>query len=61
MPPNSASWTGSRVATIARGMSSRTAAVDEPHEVPFGQTGLLWYGTAAPTAIVREYDVGASS
>jgi predicted amidohydrolase YtcJ len=38
------------------GMSSRTAAVDEPYEVPFGQTGLLWYDTEALTAIVRECD-----
>ena len=36
------------------GMSSRTAAVDEPYENPPGETGLLWYEPDALAAIVRE-------
>jgi len=38
------------------GMSSRTAAVDEPYEDPPGETGLLWYKSDALAAIVRECD-----
>ena len=36
------------------GMSSRTAAVDEPYENPPGEMGLLWYEPEALAAIVRE-------
>jgi predicted amidohydrolase YtcJ len=38
------------------GMSSRTAAVDEPYEVPPFDTGLIWYETDALAAIIRECD-----
>jgi predicted amidohydrolase YtcJ len=38
------------------GMSSRTAAVDEPYEVPPHDTGLLWYETDALAAVIRECD-----
>jgi predicted amidohydrolase YtcJ len=38
------------------GMSSRTAAVDEPYEDPPGEMGLLWYEPDALAAIVRECD-----
>ena len=38
------------------GMSSRTAAVDEPYEVEPYDTGLLWYEPEALAAIIRECD-----
>lgn len=38
------------------GMSSRTAAVDEPYEVPPYDAGLLWYETDALAAVIRECD-----
>lgn len=38
------------------GMSSRTAAVDEPYEVPPYDTGLLWYEPDALAAVIRECD-----
>lgn len=38
------------------GMSSRTAAVDEPYKNPPGEMGLLWYEPDALAAIVRECD-----
>ena len=38
------------------GMSSRTAAVDEPYEVPPGETGLLWYEPAELAAVIGECD-----
>jgi predicted amidohydrolase YtcJ len=38
------------------GMSSRTAAVDEPYLDPPGETGLLWYEPDGLAAIVRECD-----
>jgi len=36
------------------GMSSRTAAVDEPYLTPAGERGLLWYEPGALAAIVRK-------
>jgi predicted amidohydrolase YtcJ len=38
------------------GMSSRTAAVDEPYEVAPYDTGLLWYEPDALAAVIRECD-----
>jgi predicted amidohydrolase YtcJ len=38
------------------GMSSRTAAVDEPYEVPPHDTGLLWYEPDDLATVVRECD-----
>ena len=38
------------------GMSSRTAAVDEPYVDPPGETGLLWYDVETLAGIVRECD-----
>ncbi|MEZ0239326.1 MAG: amidohydrolase [Chloroflexota bacterium] len=36
------------------GMSSRTAAVDEPYLEPPGEMGLLWYETDALASIIRD-------
>jgi hypothetical protein len=36
-------WIGAIKLFCDGGMSSRTAAVDEPYEVPPGGTGILWY------------------
>jgi predicted amidohydrolase YtcJ len=38
------------------GMSSRTAAVDEPYRTPPGGTGLLWYEPDDLAAVVAECD-----
>jgi len=38
------------------GMSSRTAAVDEPYEVAPYDTGLLWYEPDALAAVIRRCD-----
>jgi predicted amidohydrolase YtcJ len=40
------------------GMSSRTAAVEEPYLVPPGDTGLLWYEPAELAAVIRACDDG---
>jgi predicted amidohydrolase YtcJ len=40
------------------GMSSRTAAVDEPYEVPPFDRGLLWYESDDLAAVIRDCDRG---
>jgi predicted amidohydrolase YtcJ len=38
------------------GLSSRTAAVEDPYVVPPGDRGMLWYEPAALAGVVRECD-----